>query len=413
MRYNNSSERGAGANESRLRECSGGTQQLKVFGVADMTHKEYLMKLIDAPNINCLEVQEPSDESVKKAVSLPIDAIVVFSSAFDAKTQAFMRKYQSSRQGVAAILITEQEITVELMQLAMSCGVNSVIQEEDGKERICDAICQEAKKILERTETAEVRKFDSRILVTYSSKGGAGKTTLAVNLAASLKQRGKKVTVVDLDLASGDVHSFLNVENDNSIAELASENNITPAMIKSYLIHTQSGIDVLCAPSIPQRAENVNPDHISEILMTLRAENDFVVIDCDQQVGNGSIAECNLQAMKEADLILFVVTPEIPTIRGARAMIGKYMSRVEGLLEKTRLIVNKTGADSPITPTEIANALDRKVYASIPFDYKTVVRTLNNGVPFMLEGKADSSSLFKKKINKAYEELTDSILKEH
>lgn len=146
MRYNNSSERGAGANESRLRECSGGTQQLKVFGVADMTHKEYLMKLIDAPNINCLEVQEPSDESVKKAVSLPIDAIVVFSSAFDAKTQAFMRKYQSSRQGVAAILITEQEITVELMQLAMSCGVNSVIQEEDGKERICDAICQEAKK---------------------------------------------------------------------------------------------------------------------------------------------------------------------------------------------------------------------------------------------------------------------------
>ena len=44
MRYNNSYERGAGANESRLRECSGGTQQLKVFGVADMTHKEYLMK---------------------------------------------------------------------------------------------------------------------------------------------------------------------------------------------------------------------------------------------------------------------------------------------------------------------------------------------------------------------------------
>jgi hypothetical protein len=50
---------------------------------------------------------------------------------------------------------------------------------------------------------------------------------------------------------------------------------------------------------------------------------------------------------------------------------------------------------------------------AIPYDYKTVVTTLNNGVPFMLEGKSGSPAFLKKKINKAYEELTEKILEEN
>lgn len=396
--------------ESRLRRS---VQQLKVFGVADAAHRPLLAELIDAPNINCLGIQAPSAESVRKAVSLPIDALVLFSSSLDGRTQSFMQEYQNSRQGVASILITDQDITVELMQLAMSCGINSVIPAIGGKELICSVIDEETNKILTRSETAEIRQYDSRVILVYSSKGGAGKTTLAVNLAASLKLRGKKVTVVDLDLASGDVHSFLNLENNESIGELAAEEQLTPAVIKSYIVPSQSGVDVLCAPSSPQYAANVRPEHILAILMTLRAENDYVVIDCDQQLAQGSIADCNMQAMNEADLILFVVNPEIPTINGASVMLNKYLTKVPGLTEKTRLVVNKTGSDSPITPAEIARTLDRKLYMAIPYDYKTVVTTLNNGVPFMLEGKSGSPAFLKKKIKKAFEELTEKILEEN
>ena len=133
--------------ESRLHRS---VQQLKVFGVADAAHRPLLTELIDAPNINCLGIQAPSAETVRKAVSLPIDALVLFTSSLDARTQSFMQEYQSSRQGVASILITDQDITVELMQQAMSCGINSVIPAIGGKELICSVIDEETNKKLFR-----------------------------------------------------------------------------------------------------------------------------------------------------------------------------------------------------------------------------------------------------------------------
>ena len=67
------------------------------------------------------------------------------------------------------------------------------------------------------------------------------------------------------------------------------------------------------------------------MITTLRSENDYVIIDCDQQLVDGNIAACNSEAMKAADLILFIVTPEVPTINGAYDMINKYLNRSQGI----------------------------------------------------------------------------------
>lgn len=395
------------------------SKQLRAFGIARKEHEEVLADLLDSPDINCMGVIPPKsasgniDDVVSKVAAMPLDILVIYASNFDDDMQMFMQLFNNSRKGVASVLITDQEITISLLQVAMACGINKVIRaEKDSQNKICDIVATEARKNQARQETADILQYKSRVLVTYSSKGGAGKTTVAVNLAAALMEKGNKVTIIDMDLASGDIHSFLGVNNAESISELAEEPGpITPAMIKSYVRQASCGLGVMCAPSAPQHANVVTHELVSKVITTLRAENDYLIIDCDQQLINGSIALCNEEAMKAADVVLFIVTPEVPTINGAYDMLHKYIERFPVISEKIRVVVNKAGSASTITSSEISKTLDRPIFASIPDDYSTVVQTLNTGVPFMYTVTQNKTpSFLRRGIVKAYDLLTDKIL---
>ena len=394
-------------------------KQLRVFGIADIEHLESLAWFLDAPDINCMGVLPPGsavqsvEDTVSKVAAMPIDVLVLHATEFDHVMQTFMQEFRKSRSGVASVLVTDSVIDVDLLQAAMAGGINNVVHATDlDKNKVCEVIRNEASKNLSRSESAEVLSYSSRVILTYSSKGGVGKTTVAVNLASALTQKGKKVVVVDLDLASGDVHSFLGVNNTESIAELAEEPPpITPATIKAYVRPSSSKIGVVCAPSAPQHASVVKPELVSKVITTLRSENDYVIIDCDQQLVDGSIAACISEAMKAADLILFIVTPEVPTISGAYDMIHKFLNRSQGIPDKIRLVVNKAGSASTITGSEIANTLGQPVFASIPDDYGTVVQTLNTGVPFMTTVSANKTpTLFRRPIVKAFDALTEKVV---
>ncbi|NMA02292.1 MAG: AAA family ATPase, partial [Clostridia bacterium] len=116
------------------------------------------------------------------------------------------------------------------------------------------------------------QKIDPQVVTVFGTKGGVGKTTISVNMAAQLTKRTKKkVVLVDLDLQFGDVSVFLNIVPKKTIAELVQERGkLTIDLIESYLIPHISGIKILPAPLRPELAELITPDHILEILAILR-----------------------------------------------------------------------------------------------------------------------------------------------
>ena len=119
------------------------------------------------------------------------------------------------------------------------------------------------------------------MVTVFSPKGGVGKTTMAVNLALALTEKGaRKVCLVDLDLAFGDVAITMQLFPTHSIEQaVGSEDSVDQPMLDGLLTRHKDSLMVLAAPAHPDVRERVTPVLISRILKTLKEEFDYVVVD--------------------------------------------------------------------------------------------------------------------------------------
>ena len=223
------------------------------------------------------------------------------------------------------------------------------------------------------------------VAVLYSGKGGVGKSTLAVNLAADLAQAaGKEVALVDLDLQFGDVAVLLGLEPAGTIADVA---RAYPAIDGPYLgglMPEAAGVRVLAAPLSPELADLVTPDVVSKTLALLRGVFDYVVVDMSQHLNDVA-----LEAMELADRIYLVTDLNVPAIKDAK-LAFKLFDNLGIAREKIALVVNRSDAPSDVTIAQLEANLRFPAAARIPSQGKVVLRSLQKATPFVvLEPKSE------------------------
>jgi pilus assembly protein CpaE len=230
-----------------------------------------------------------------------------------------------------------------------------------------------------RKEFAASSSFGtSRVVSVFAPKGGVGKTTIAFNLACAIHQLDQRTVLIDGSLQFGDLRSLLKVPVDSpSILDLPTD-RIAEGDLQDVLWRDPSGIDILLAPPRVEMAEMVTNRDVDKVLSLLRRVYQAIVIDM-----SSAINDINLAFLDASDTIVEIVTYDSTTIHNTIAVADTFRT-IGYPASKVHYLINRADSPGGITPDELAHALGRTPEHSVVSDGKLVVRSNNDGVPFVL-----------------------------
>ena len=175
-----------------------------------------------------------------------------------------------------------------------------------------------------------------------SFKGGVGKSTAAVNLAAGLAAGKYKVLIIDLDASSGSVDLFMGCENDAlyNFCDVASGTvKIQDAVYTKKQTRGKSGeiyysLDVLKSPSSYDIDADSADNAVREFIEEAKKIYDYVIFDCPS--GKFELFE---SLAKNIDSVFVVTLHSAASVRSAEKL-AFYLSENNVRGENVRLIIN-------------------------------------------------------------------------
>ena len=169
-----------------------------------------------------------------------------------------------------------------------------------------------------------------KVLMVTSFKGGVGKSTVSVNLAAGLSRRNYKVLVVDLDISSNSVDLLMG-GGDDSLYNLCDVMTKKAALSDAVTSVGDGSINIIKSPFSYDSYE-INDDIFAEFIEEAKPVYDFIIFDSPP----GKFEFFDLLS-KKADFVLVVTLHSLVSIR-ATEKLSLFLS--ENDVTNARLIIN-------------------------------------------------------------------------
>ena len=255
--------------------------------------------------------------------------------------------------------------------------------------------------------------MDKKIISVINQKGGVGKTTTVINLAAGMTMKGKKILVIDLD-PQGNATTGLGVSNTDSeltIYSVLNGNKKISEVIQSTkfenlnLITSNvdlSGLEVETAGD-SRRAFKLK-DELASILNDSGASYDYILIDCPP-----SLSLLTIMALVASNELVVPLQTEFFALEGLTQLM-KTIERIKSNLNPSLNIrgilltmYDKRNKLSGEVEQEARNYFKEKVYSIVVPRNVRLSEAPSHGVPVLVYDKSCPGS-------KAYFNFTDEFL---
>lgn len=179
------------------------------------------------------------------------------------------------------------------------------------------------------------------VIAIVIQKGGSGKTTTAVNLAAALQLKGKNILLVDADPQANLSQSFgISDEPERNLyTEIKKEINGDDSDVTKAIIQIKDGLSVLPASIDLAGAELElisvygRENIINTILQPVLKEYDFILIDCPHAIGMLTV-----NALVASDFVLIPLQAEFLPLKGVYSFMRHYDAIKKKLNKKLQLL---------------------------------------------------------------------------
>jgi pilus assembly protein CpaE len=315
--------------------------------------------------------------------------VVVLGPSFaDPRTLASVQAQLGHRSEVGTVLVVEQ-LTTDLLQQALRLGVKDVLTAPVETGALAEAVDRVASTLQPSAPRGDVftppapepSPDRGNVITVFSTKGGAGKSVVAANMAVSFAKRSDKpVVLVDADLQFGDVAVMLKLAPQHTIVDaVGSLDRLDPNLLQQFLVrHEPSGLYVLAAPLEPSFADQISAGEMVKIIEMLRGFCSWVVVDTPAYFN-----EVVLGIIEESDDVLLIAGMDIPNIKNVK--IGLQTLRLLSVpMSKLHLILNRANSKVKLDVGEVERTLQVKAEALIPSDV-VVPQSVNKGTPVVLD----------------------------
>lgn len=292
---------------------------------------------------------------------------------FLSRTGDFERIREMYRAGAADIL----RIPDELEQL----------------EQVLTKATQLALRGADQRPHAQQGATGGKIISVYSSKGGSGATTIAVNVAQAmaLQNQDARVLLVDLNLQFGGIQHYLDIAFERNLGDLKSVlHELTFSQLSSVLYRVDSSnLNLLLSPAHPQEAENFTSDDMELLFSVCRQNFDYIILDLPHELN-----EVSISAISQTDQLAYVLNLDRASILSLKSVLN-ILDRYH-LIDTSQiaLILNKHSRRSDVTRDDLEKIINLPVLGSISEDLKGQLQTSANlGLPLIMERQEKLKSL--------------------
>jgi len=366
--------------------------KIKVLIVDDVAAtRENIRKLMEfQPEFEVVGQAGNGEEAIDQAKTLRPD-IILMDINMPGMDGIVATERLSVEMPETSIIIMSVQGEQEYLRRAMMAGAKNYLTKPFTGDELATAVKDAYGRERKVRETLRAKGGDrepGRIISVFSGKGGVGKTTIAANIAVALAARpATTVAIVDADIQFGDVALILNVSPRSTIADIVGEKGqLENKVLAAYMTAYNDQLHVLAAPLRPEQAESVTGILVGMVLKQLRSTYDFIIVDTAS-----SFSEVTIAALDASDIILMVVALDLPTVKNTK-MALEVMQSLGYKDDNIAVILNRAAPEGGIDAREVEASLKRPFAASIPTDGKTVVSSINKGIPFVVSNSESSVS---------------------
>lgn len=351
----------------------------------------------ELPDCAIVAIEPTSNDLMAIAGSDPeLDVVLMHENLGPSSATETMRGIAMRHPHLAIILIVD-DASPEILAQAMEAGARGVLNRDASVEEIqarVSAAADWSQSVRQHIEPGLGGQGPGgrrgTVVALAGAKGGTGTTLVTVQLAMAAVAAGRTVCLIDLDLQTGDIPSYLDLTHRRSITDLVDvADDINAAVLAETLYVHPAGPHVLLAPAEGEKGEDVNARVVRQIVGSLRTRYDVLLIDCGSYMTDASA-----MAVEVADTVVLTTTPDLPSLRAGKRL-AKMWSRLQIRKEdEVKIALLKHSRRNEIQPDFATKIIGIPILSStIPADFRAMEQAVNTGNPAAIEDETFRRSI--------------------